>query len=69
MRITRPLTYLRTESGRPFHILANGHAPWIRDVGICLCGRRMRVRFGSEVVDDGSVPEPVCGTCARVAKS
>jgi hypothetical protein len=36
---------------------------------VALCGRSIPSRWTAEVIDDGTVPEPVCATCVRAARA
>lgn len=60
-------TYLRAYPGHVWHIyrgvydLRAGHI-----TPIAACGRAMR-GISVDVLDDGTVPEPVCATCSRLA--
>ena len=65
-----PVTsYMRSEQGRPWHILTDDHLHLLLPRRrYTLCGRTMHLGWGAEVTDDGTVPKPVCATCSRVAR-
>lgn len=70
MSLSRTTTYLRTEPCLCWHIDSGTiDVRGGRLTRMALCGRPMRRSWPLEVVSDGTVPEPVCATCARVARS